>query len=209
MVVLARLLISLPPEVEEEDQQVVADRHAEILHLERENTTLRTANARLQKGIEGAMGQAERIKELEARPVNDPAADQLRVELAEVQRKLDEAVTAKEKLQAEAIKVAEEDAKEEAAAAALVSDLEQRLEKVIDKKDQANVYLDDLRGRVRLLKGIVDKQQWSGKHKRHRDKRGRAAACPICGGLSTEYDHKDAGHNRDCVFLVLSNALKK
>lgn len=77
---------------------------------------------------------------------------------------------------------------------------------------QRNKYqtsLRDLQGRVQLVRGYLDKIEWSGQH-RMRDQLGRPGkSCLFCGRPSTEYNHTESGHLRNCMFLTLRNVLSE
>ena len=86
--------------------------------------------------------------------------------------------------------------------------LEARCAEAVSKKDQANTYLAELRGRVQEAKAAITHHEWSGKHRIHRDRTGAAKCCKVCGGLSTDYDHAEAGHTKGCIFKALNAAIR-
>jgi len=222
LLAIARLLISLPVDAPNDSR----------LQRELEQDVMEIAARKIQRLLAEVNDLGSRNMSLaQAKVEADRTAESTRVELvatrgllAQAQANLEVVTDDKRELEglrqalAEAGKALEESQKKVLQVTAERTASQTKLRTQTDSHTKTKEWLTTLRTRVKDVLEKLTAAEWSGFHAsftaKERNSRGhivqvKAKACPVCGGLSTEYNHKESGHMGGCVLHASINTLRK
>ncbi len=212
VVLISRLLISLPKE--NSAQAFVQKQHDEVAQLKfqlREEKTqakgLQYQTEELRKIIQGLQKQNEHLRIVSGNSDKAKIAE-LEGIIVEQEAEAEKIATAYETVEDGLRKTLTKSVDRAQRNEALIVTLKERASASSDKKDQAKGYLADLRSRVVQAKKVIKAVQFSGKHSRLRAGSRKVSCCPLCQGVSPEYEHSKVGHTKDCAFQRITLALK-